>query len=507
MHCSNRHPPPMDQASDIRMLIDAMYSFDALHHMRSGTGSERRKSFLLQVLEALASIPLFGSPEQAGSSGSGMQLGGFPRVHCCWDHATGGPCCQSADESAERVAIAHINFHASTAFDKPSLSRFTHVGKARKRLIMGMASERLFLSAAAFAARRSVDPSCVGMPTVPALDARADEVGAGNADMQLVHRTRCSRLCEWLGSRRFYFVLPVAEAVESHIEKLQYCFFGRDKKHSSVGEMLHKQNSPIGESLAGLWSLLCQWTPAKDGPWRVLSLSGWRDSRDEEVRLCARAHAVGLSAGVVLRYDKAYSALPWSLHRLVADEWGMESKRALCAELMRLHSEAPCCLPYFAKNFVEAFPSVDQMLSAQASCTIKVWAAGKKVHNEVQRVGARLGAQGARPSECPREVVCTALAAQPLEQMQGRVRRERWPGPGGGVGLPEVQEAPSANGGPSDSRSVCRVVPAGGPRASMLEGCAGGLGRSGPHTVAAIPGATAGAASVAHATCACPRRR
>lgn len=234
------------------------------------------------------------------------------RVHYCWDVEAAAPCCKSQEEAVQKVTVALLNFHTATAFDTVSLSRFTNVAKTRKRLLVGMAHNRLFFSAAAAAASRSS-----GEPIVPEIATPAEELGARAGDLQVTHRTRCARLLAWFRSTEINFQLAIAETCEAPADRLMYAFFGRDRKLPSVAEILDPAASPIGSSLGTLWALLGSWTASKTGPWKVLPLTGWADFCNEPVRREARAQALGAAAGIVFQYDVRFSSLPWSWFCLV----------------------------------------------------------------------------------------------------------------------------------------------------------------------------------------------
>lgn len=174
-------PPPAAIKDDMTTLLDTLYDFSAEHHKRSGT---RGDSTLLEDLRALAAVPLSELQGQTLADGpDGLQI----RAHYCWDAAKQRPCCESEQETIEKATVALINFHCGSAFDRVSLSRFTHVAKARKRLLVGLAHQRLFFGAAAAAASKSVELTGVGEPVVPEIKAPAEELGAGASDYQLKH--------------------------------------------------------------------------------------------------------------------------------------------------------------------------------------------------------------------------------------------------------------------------------------------------------------------------------
>ena len=366
--------PPASETEDMHLLLNALYDFEAEHHKRSGG----KVSNLLVDLKGMAAMPLYEVP--------GVSLGprNVVRVHFCWNHETGGPCCSDDEDCYEKVAVHNINFHASTAFDQVSLSRFTHVAKARKRLIVGMTNQRLYISAASFCALKVIDPSNQGVPTIPAMESRPEEMGSGEGDLKITMQTRCERLHEWFNSPGIYYRLPIAEATETILDKLQYAFFGLHGRSVSAAVICNPSTSPVAEALSGLWRLASTWTSDKHGAWKVLVLSGWKDFSDDRVRMCARSHCLGLLAGLVHRFDMKFSNLPWTLARLVSESWSDEAKQEICNRLCEARA---CCLPLFAREFKNLYPTAEQMRSPHGLGTVRVWLEGKRLSTKSSELG------------------------------------------------------------------------------------------------------------------------
>lgn len=247
-----------------------------------------------------------------------------------------------------------------------------------------MANERLYLSALRFASAKAVDPDAPLVPTIPRSDFEPEEAGARDGDLQFTHRSRCARLCHWISSRSFYFGIPIAEVVHSLPEALTYSVFGRDKKSINVAAMLDNETSPIGKCLGGFWQLLTVWSADKQGPWRILRLSGWEDFSSQDVRLRARAEVLHLAAGVYLHDDVKFSSLPWLFHRLVSPQWSAEYKRDLCNQAL---AALPCNVPLFVRQFRERFNTVDTMLSPLGLVVVEAWAGNKDFSTKASETG------------------------------------------------------------------------------------------------------------------------
>lgn len=234
-------PPPEAEAHDLSMLVDTLYNLSADHHRRSGPSGA---STLVGDLKALMSMPLFELRGQV------LPHGQVVRVHYCWSEEAQAPCCASAEEASEKAALALTNFHLGSAFDRVTLSRFTNLGKARKRVLMGLAHQGLFFAAAVASASKSVDFLPSGAPAVVEIGTPAEELGAGASDLQTAHRVRCARFVEWLRSPEVRYQLGIAETAEAPAEALTYFFFGREGRPPSVREVLCPETSPIGVALA-----------------------------------------------------------------------------------------------------------------------------------------------------------------------------------------------------------------------------------------------------------------
>ena len=366
-------PPEPKEQSDIQRLIAALFDLESDHHRRSGS----RQSFLKTDLQALGDLPLYEMPGQVASSSL--------RIHYCFDAETGRACCSSEDETQEKATTAHVNFFCSTAFGDVALSRFTNVGKARKRILLGMCNQRLYLSAIAFAATKAVnadDPEHSVVAKICAIN--PDELGSGTSDLQLTHRARCRRMLDWMQSRRFYYNIAISEISESWLELLQYKIFGRDRTHIDLLSMCCPEESPIGVCLRGLTGLLQSWSLDKSGPWRVLALTGWTDFGSADVRLAARASTLHVAAGILVHFDRKYSEFPFSLLQLLRGDVPHGTKADLCQRLLR---SRPCDVPLFAREFVAQFNSVELMMSPMATMVLQMWAAGKRFSTKASECG------------------------------------------------------------------------------------------------------------------------
>jgi hypothetical protein len=375
-------PPPADERHDRRLLLDCLYKLDAPHHARS----EGRESTLVKDLKALADTALY---EVSGLSFGGAAGGGGSqkvRVHFCWREQGGGPCCSNEDDCQEKVAVARVNFHGSSAFDRPSLARFTNVAAARKRVIVGFTDQNLYGDTVVACCKRMVKYDADGNPEIPVLD-KPELLGSGEGDLKATTQTRCNRLCNWFGTRDTYFRLPIAEAMESLIDDLQYAFFGQNRKSISAEELLHVERSPLLTVFAALWALMASWTPDKAGPWRVLPLSGWKDFDAQDARFCARAHCLGILAMLLQRYDRRFATWPWLLMSLVLSWVPLDGKVRICEMLIEKMTNRPCCVPLFAREFFALYPTLREMLSAKAAATIKVWMFGKKFSTKASELG------------------------------------------------------------------------------------------------------------------------
>jgi hypothetical protein len=364
--------PPPPEARSLEKLLDRLYQFDAEHHKRR---SGQAESTLLSDLRMLAQLPLLDAPRTLGVQG---------RLHYCHNPVTLLPCCDSDDECHEKISVANINFFCSSAFDKVCLARWTHVSKCRKRLIVGMSNQRLFLSALSFAAKKVAGPT-MDVPTLPSMtDVTPEEMGAMEGDYMTTHVSRCTRLASWVGGRPFYFELPIMEATECHLDTLEYAFFGKDKKCIGVAALLHRETSPIGQALGSLWRMTMEFRNDDEGLWAVLPLSGWRDFKSEDVRLCARRHTLSLSAGLVQKYDGKFGSLPWTMYRGLDDTWPQEDQEAVFFEIVQA---LPCNLPLMAAQFLDQFATIPQMRSPHARAVLTVLFAGKHLTTKLSELG------------------------------------------------------------------------------------------------------------------------
>lgn len=350
-------PPPAGQASELRILVGLLFRPEAEHHRRGGEAS----SVLISDLEALCDAQVYRIEGEEG------QPAAF--VHYCWDVQSGQPCCADLATCRGKIAASQVNLQLSTAMDTVAMSRFTHLGKCRKRLLMGMASGGFFLTALHTAAGKNISDRTAALEDPVAPLQHATELGAGSADHQDAHRSRCGRLAEWLASLETHFLLPIAEVCESVLDDLQYRFFGHKGSSITVGELVDPVSSPIGKALQTYRALLVAWSPSSTGPWAVLFLSGWRNFDDTRARLAARREALLCACGVFMRFDIKFSALPWALSKLT----GQSANDSEKAELRRFLVEGPaCCKPLYVQGLVRRFPTETDLASETALAAMRL---------------------------------------------------------------------------------------------------------------------------------------
>lgn len=370
--------PRPSHLPDLRLLLEKLYG----PSMMSSTG-HKRQSALRTDLQALAEIQVFAS--ESGAAITGLGGSGPCRIHYCWNEKKRAACCSSVEESREKACIALVNYHCSQAFETVSMSRFTHVSKARRRLIVGMACDRLYLTAVRTAATRGLGAGQAELEVaIPTIECRAEEAGAGSEDFVQAHRARCLRLSGWLQSRAFYFTMAIAESAERPVDALQTAFFGEDKKSISLAALLDASASPISACAHELLGMLESWTMDQDGAWAVLSLSGWTDFEDKEVRMCARRHVLCIGSGVFLRYEVKFSGWPWRLQHLLSEDVSEGERAAICAALV---GARPCCLPTFAQDFRRMFSTVAAMQSAEATAVLRAWSKNKLLTTKASELG------------------------------------------------------------------------------------------------------------------------
>jgi hypothetical protein len=368
--------PPADQSGDVRALFDVLYNFDAPYHQRTGG----RESLLMQDLRLLASIPLY----EASAFSFGEEL--VTRVHFCWDEEEGGPCCQDEEETCERVALGNVNFHGSSAFEKPSLGRFTHVAMARKRIIVGMTSQKLALQAISSCCNKTVESDPQGNAMLPQLSVA--EAGSRTDDQKLTTLSRCKRLSSWLERPSTYFRLPIAEATESILDSLQYEFFGRDRSSIAAEDLLDRSTSPIGRVMGDFWKLASSWPPDRVGPWRVLYLTKCcQDFTNQDVLMCARANCLGLLAMSAVKFDRKFAGDPWLLGQLISKQTTEAERLEIATALVAIAAADKRCLPLFCRELLEIFPTVADLLSAAAAGAIRVWLKGKRFCTKASELG------------------------------------------------------------------------------------------------------------------------
>ena len=99
-------PPPGNIDFKLEFLTAILYDWAAPHHERKGG----KKSYLYQDLKSLATIVNGDVTQEAWQ-------------HYCWNPETRGPCCESAQETAERTTVACVNAFLVEGDPVPAESR------------------------------------------------------------------------------------------------------------------------------------------------------------------------------------------------------------------------------------------------------------------------------------------------------------------------------------------------------------------------------------------------
>ena len=79
-----------------------------------------------------------------------------------------------------------------------------------------------------------------------------------------------------------------------------------------------------------------------------------------------------------------YGELPWTLHRLVSDQWDHSEREGLCRSLV---ADRACNIGLFAASFRRRHPTIDRMMSVEGRGDIAAWERGKLFSTKGSELG------------------------------------------------------------------------------------------------------------------------
>ena len=190
-------------------------------------------------------------------------------IHHCYDHRTGRPCCESREQSVEKVCIASVHALYGTQDPRPAESTWTNVLINQKKTLLRRLTHRLGIDCFTHYAE-DVDLG-------PAPEGPMDE---GTSDYwKYVFRCRAKKVKEYYESERNMYELvvfvAVLEAADGH---LLYPMLGdpikpKDEDRSKLDLLLDK-DSLIGQFSQTMLDLLDTWDNGdpQRRPWALLDI-------------------------------------------------------------------------------------------------------------------------------------------------------------------------------------------------------------------------------------------
>lgn len=346
---------PTDGALKWHAVFDELFNTSAKHHERqTSSRCPDGSSFLVSDIHEL--LQMLNDEPSANVW-----------THYCWDHAKKAACCQSLEDSKEKMTVRLCNLMITPAFPVVTMSRFTYVLKAMTRIICGLAVRRIL-------------PRCFGTghekgpSSIKDMLADVAEFGSGDSDLTKQHHGRIHSVGKWLNDRRTVWELPITFITTGIVSDFEYSIIP-DKDAGTplkTADMLDRFNSPLQKCLTKLADLL-QMHFRRDGGWRLLGLLGFAKSTSD-MRSLARSQILSLSAGVCYHFDDKYSELPWLFFRVVSEQWSVEEAGAV---LDSVEHGGACCLPVFARHFKRLYDTRAKMESRAARGTLESWIASQ----------------------------------------------------------------------------------------------------------------------------------
>lgn len=335
-------PPPAEAVRRTREVFDRLYNLEASHHLLHTTRGTKR-SELVKDIEFLMRM----DPTIADRS---------DMIHFCWDDTSGKPCCNTREQSVQKMTATYCNLFLCHGVPSGSLSRWTHVGMMFVLLSTSFLCRDLFVKAVM--ANLHADPNA----ELAANRLEPGAAGAGDSDYMVERSARIQKVRGWLARPVtrlqvgvMFFLTSMLDSVMYHIMGGQTADGARSRKPGTTPRLDEPlpTNGLIAEvrsCLARLADFLAGWSDDSCAPAVVLDAMGASAaarSSPESLRF-VRRQCLGYSAGVFRRLALRLAAFPAQLWVLADSTVSEQVRRAAATTFFEL---PPCCVGAFGRRF------------------------------------------------------------------------------------------------------------------------------------------------------------
>ena len=284
-------------------------------------------------------------------------------MHWCWaDESSGepGPCCQSFDESVERVTVARLNWLTGLCWGVVAETRWQHASKLLKRVFVSTVCKHSLQHAL-------TDLRLAwGVRNQDGLEAAlAAIIAAEKENFQARQRLKLVRVCK-------AFVSPAADVFQAiflaamhAVDRLCSSIRGHRKVRASLMDLAPPKRSLIAKAQTSLLALLSDFTETT-WPFVVYARG---DMFSPSVRLEARRAAAQLSVSLLDYFDLRFASFPLSLLALVDDETPQPVKQTLARGFSRASLD---CMTDVSRSLRALCPTASAVL-LRAPAILRKW--------------------------------------------------------------------------------------------------------------------------------------
>ena len=336
-------PPPLGNQR-LHTMLDIIFGFDKPFHVTPAGQLSKHIRDLYSLLELL--------------NGEGMS-------HCCGKHAR-KRCCTSDDDFHEKLFCRVTSVLMGRSDPRVCESRWTNLLPSMKKSIL-----RKILGNWGVASLSGVGNTDGGIASELSQDVDRE---AFEASMTEASSIRINRVLKYYADPTTWQELVVLVCVlEASDEMLYHMLGGQDRLHppGKVMDLVKREANIVGVALQNMQRLLEQWSTDDEcrRPWCLLD-AVQAPLHEQKFKSWARAQILRAASVWSRRYEQKFSSYPFSLVKLVSDEWGDASRQSFISEL---RAGRRCCLDPFTCGLLLLYPSRDALQSKKCKQVVEAF--------------------------------------------------------------------------------------------------------------------------------------
>lgn len=259
----------------------------------------------------------------------------------------GEPCCESREESVDKVCLCIVDFFFGQGWEVAAVSRWVHVSKLMRRFFLGCALQCVLPRAL-----RDLKTNWGITSTTLESDLRR-LIEADSNDWAAKSKLRLLKICRLLCREDITPVLALTLTLSAIADGVLYAILGHNRKRKNLLDLCDPVHSDLLKAMRKLYDLLVAFRPDVDS-WFLLQILGV-DFTARDLMLQARSQVLLLHCGLFDHFELRMSRPPYSLAPLATETLSRTEKREIATQFFEERFE---CLPLMCQRLRQLFPSV-----------------------------------------------------------------------------------------------------------------------------------------------------